>query len=143
MALSPQERRRKEDQLDSKGWIAIAREKRGGNKSMHEFLSSYVNKSELNELDSNFIRLDEETKSSQFKPSRNEVSCSSYSGNTSQTGTIGKKSIKKRVTIHMKENINSLQEQNGKLIILPDTLEELFRIAGEVFVFSTFLYIFR
>ncbi|KAF3654771.1 Potassium channel KAT2 [Capsicum annuum] len=133
MALSPQERRRKEDQLDSKGWIAIAREKRGGNKSMHEFLSSYVNKSELNELDSNFIRLDEETKSSQFKPSRNEVSCSSYSGNTSQTGTIGKKSIKKRVTIHMKENINSLQEQNGKLIILPDTLEELFRIAGQRF----------
>ncbi|KAM3379114.1 potassium channel KAT3 [Capsicum galapagoense] len=133
MALSPQERRRKEDQLDSKGWIAIAREKRGGNKSMHEFLSSYVNKSELNELDSNFIRLDEETKSSQFKPSRNEVSCSSYSGNTSQTGTIGKKSIKKRVTIHMKEHINSLQEQNGKLIILPDTLEELFRIAGQRF----------
>ncbi|PHU09136.1 Potassium channel KAT1 [Capsicum chinense] len=133
MALSPQERRRKEDQLDTKGWIAIAREKRGGNKSMHEFLSSYVNKSELNELDSNFIRLDEETKSSQFKPSRNEVSCSSYSGNTSQTGTIGKKSIKKRVTIHMKEHINSLQEQNGKLIILPDTLEELFRIAGQRF----------
>ncbi|PHT40385.1 Potassium channel KAT1 [Capsicum baccatum] len=133
MALSPQERRRKEDQLDSKGWIGIAREKRGGNKSMHEFLSSYVNKSELNELDSNFIRLDEDTKSSQFKPSRNEVSCSSYSGNTSQTGTIGKKSIKKRVTIHMKENNNSLQEQNGKLIILPDTLEELFRIAGQRF----------
>ncbi|KAG5588092.1 hypothetical protein H5410_048526 [Solanum commersonii] len=44
----------------------------------------------------------------------------------SQIGAIGGKSIKKRVTIHMKNNINSLQEQNLKLIILPDTLEELF-----------------
>ncbi|KAH0669574.1 hypothetical protein KY285_023736 [Solanum tuberosum] len=55
-----------------------------------------------------------------------EVPCCSYSGNRSQTGEIGGKSIKKRVTIHMRNNINSLQEQNVKLIILPDTLEELF-----------------
>ncbi|XP_049356467.1 potassium channel KAT1-like [Solanum verrucosum] len=55
-----------------------------------------------------------------------EVPCCSYSGNRSQTSAIGGKSIKKRVTIHMRNNINSLQEQNVKLIILPDTLEELF-----------------
>ncbi|KAH0652867.1 hypothetical protein KY289_030545 [Solanum tuberosum] len=39
-----------------------------------------------------------------------EVRCCSYSGNRSQTGAIGGKSIKKRVTIHMRNNINSLQE---------------------------------
>ncbi|KAG5595002.1 hypothetical protein H5410_036234 [Solanum commersonii] len=39
-----------------------------------------------------------------------EVPCCSYSGNRSQTGTIGGKSIKKRVTIQMRNNINSLQE---------------------------------
>lgn len=106
MAPSPPERRWKEDQLDAK---------HGGNKSMHELPSSYVNESDLN-----------------------EVPCCSYSGNRSQSGAKGGKSIKKRVTIHMKNNINSLQEQNGKLIILPDTLEELFRMAGE---FSLFFHL--
>ncbi|KAK4349376.1 hypothetical protein RND71_032131 [Anisodus tanguticus] len=102
--------------------------------NMHELLSSYENNSELNEEKGSFIRLDEEiTRSSQFKPSRNEVPCcSSYSGNRSQTSAKGGKSIKKRVTIHMKKN-NSLKEQNGKLIILPDTLEELIKIAGQRF----------
>ncbi|XP_055820092.1 potassium channel KAT3-like [Solanum dulcamara] len=101
MAPSPPERRWKEDQLNAK---------HGGNKSMHELPSSYVNESDLN-----------------------EVPCCSYSGNRSQSGAKGGKSIKKRVTIHMKNNITSLQEQNGKLIILPDTLEELFRMAGQRF----------
>ncbi|XP_049415418.1 uncharacterized protein LOC125878256 [Solanum stenotomum] len=55
-----------------------------------------------------------------------EVLCCSYSGNRSQTGANGGKSINKRVTIHMRNNINSFQEQNGKVIILPDRLEELF-----------------
>ncbi|KAG5631781.1 hypothetical protein H5410_003498 [Solanum commersonii] len=55
-----------------------------------------------------------------------EVPCCSYLGNRSQTGAIGGKSIKKRVTIHMRNNINSLQEHNVKLIILPNTLEDLF-----------------
>ncbi|KAK4345277.1 hypothetical protein RND71_035453 [Anisodus tanguticus] len=128
MAPSPPERRRK-----VKGWIAKAQAKHGGNKSMHELLSSYDNDIELNEQKGNFIRLDEDSRSSQFKPSRNQVPCcSSYSGNTSQTGAKETKSIKKRVTIHMKKN-NSLQEHNGKLIILPDTLEELFRIACQRF----------
>ncbi|KAK6791597.1 hypothetical protein RDI58_010678 [Solanum bulbocastanum] len=55
-----------------------------------------------------------------------EVPCYSYLANRSQIGAIGGKSIKKKVTIHMRNNINSLQEQNVKLIILLDTLEELF-----------------
>ncbi|XP_060179083.1 potassium channel KAT1-like isoform X2 [Lycium barbarum] len=54
-------------------------------------------------------------------------------GNRSQSGTKGSKHINKRVTIHMKKNNNSLKEQNGKLIILPYTLEELFRVAGQRF----------
>ncbi|CAN4076979.1 unnamed protein product [Withania somnifera] len=135
MGPRPQERRWEEDQLEAKGWIGTAREKHGGNKNMHELLSSYVNKSELNEQKGDFIRFDEETRSSKFKHSRNEVLYSSDPGNSSQTGATGKISIKKRVTIHMKDNINSLQEQNGKLIILPDTLEELFRVAGDFFFF--------
>ncbi|XP_016485175.1 potassium channel KAT3 isoform X2 [Nicotiana tabacum] len=124
-------------QLDAKGWIAITQAEHEGNKSMHELLSNLENDSELNEKKGNFIRLDEEISSSQFKNSRNEVPCCSYSSNrrstsTSCIGAKGTKSTKKRVTIHMKKN-NSLKEHYGKLIILPDTLEELFKIAGERF----------
>ncbi|TKY68529.1 Potassium channel KAT1 [Spatholobus suberectus] len=43
-------------------------------------------------------------------------------------------SIKKRVTIHfLSKHRTTLQEQHGKLIILPDSLEELLYIAGEKF----------
>ncbi|KAL2327098.1 hypothetical protein Fmac_020525 [Flemingia macrophylla] len=42
--------------------------------------------------------------------------------------------FKKRVTIHfLSKHRTTLQEQHGKLIILPDTLEELLYIAGEKF----------
>nr|XP_016498301.1 PREDICTED: potassium channel KAT3-like isoform X1 [Nicotiana tabacum] len=125
------------DQLDAKGLIAITQAEHEGNKSMHELLSDFENDSELNEKKGNFTSLDEETRSSQFKNSRNEVPCCSYSSNrrstsTSFIGAKGTKSTKKRVTIHMKKN-NSFKEHYGKLIILPDTLEELFKIAGERF----------
>ncbi|XP_009616641.1 potassium channel KAT3 isoform X2 [Nicotiana tomentosiformis] len=124
-------------QLDAKRWIAITQAEDEGNKSMNELLSNLENENELNEKKGNFIRLDEEIRSSQFKNSRNEVPCCSYSSNrrstsTSCIGAKGTKSTKKRVTIHMKKN-NSLKEHYGKLIILPDTLEELFKIAGERF----------
>lgn len=134
------------DQLDAKGLIAITQAEHEGNKSMHELLSDFENDSELNEKKGNFTSLDEETRSSQFKNSRNEVPCCSYSSNrrstsTSFIGAKGTKSTKKRVTIHMKKN-NSLKEHYGKLIILPDTLEELFKIAGELlFHLSIYLQI--
>ncbi|XP_027364339.1 potassium channel KAT3-like [Abrus precatorius] len=43
-------------------------------------------------------------------------------------------SIKKRVTIHLLKGCRSTSRgQHGKLIILPDSLEELFKVAGEKF----------
>ncbi|XP_062160460.1 potassium channel KAT3-like isoform X2 [Alnus glutinosa] len=44
------------------------------------------------------------------------------------------KMIKKRVTIHMKlQHSSTSQRQLGRLIILPDSIEELLKIAGEKF----------
>lgn len=95
-----------------------------------------ANKRELDEHKVELIGPDEGTKSCQLKP---EVPCCSNSCLkrptccTSSSGSKGTKSThqKKRITIHMKKE--SLHAQFGKLVILPDSLEELFRVAGQRF----------
>ncbi|KAK4710821.1 hypothetical protein R3W88_005334 [Solanum pinnatisectum] len=106
------------------------------NKTMNDLPLNLENKSELSEHKVELIGPDEGTKSCQLKP---EVPCCSNSClkrptcSTSSSGSQGTISThhKKRITIHMKKE--SLHEQFGKLIILPDSLEELFRVAGQRF----------
>lgn len=99
------------------------------NKSMNDVSLNLENKKELNEQKVELIGPDEKgTKSCQLKP---EVPCCSNSCSTISSGSKVTKSTNKRVTIHMKKN-ESLQGQFGKLIILPDSLEELFRVAGKL-----------
>ncbi|KAM3284661.1 potassium channel KAT1 [Capsicum chacoense] len=106
------------------------------NKSINDMSLSFENKKELSEHKVEFIGPDEGTKSCQLKP---EVPCRSNSClksptcSTSSSGSKGTKSThhKKRITIHMKKE--SLHDQFGKLIMLPDSLEELFRVAGQRF----------
>ncbi|KAK6797199.1 hypothetical protein RDI58_004901 [Solanum bulbocastanum] len=106
------------------------------NKTMNDLPLNLENKSELSEHKVELIGPDDGTKSCQLKP---EVPCCSNSClkrptcSTSSSGSQGTKSThhKKRITIHMKKE--SLHEQFGKLIILPDSLEELFRVAGQRF----------
>lgn len=103
------------------------------NKTMNDLSLNLENNMELNEHKVEFIGPDDGTKSCQLKP---EVPCCSNSCrkrptcSTSSSGSEGTKSThhKKRITIHMKKE--SMHDQFGKLIILPDSLEELFRIAG-------------
>lgn len=55
----------------------------------------------------------------------------------SMAGTEVTRLNKKRVTIHMKFQKNkATHEQQGKLIILPDSLEELLRVAGKLYLSS-------
>ncbi|MCD7473374.1 3-ketoacyl-CoA thiolase 1, peroxisomal [Datura stramonium] len=106
------------------------------NKTMNDLSLNLENKRELNEHNVELTGPDEGTKSCQFKP---EVPCCSNSClkrptcSTSSSGSKGTKSTnhKRRITIHMKKE--SLHDQYGKLIILPDSLEELFRVAGQRF----------
>ncbi|XP_027354115.1 potassium channel KAT3-like isoform X2 [Abrus precatorius] len=59
----------------------------------------------------------------------------SYSSNSNyRTDREAQVLFKKRVTIHfLSKHRPSLQDQHGKLIILPDSLEDLLKIAGEKF----------
>lgn len=105
-------------------------------KTIDDLSLNLANKRELDEHKVELIGPDEGTKSCQLKP---EVPCCSNSCLkrptccTSSSGSKGTKSThqKKRITIHMKKE--SLHAQFGKLIILPDSLEELFRVAGQRF----------
>lgn len=64
-----------------------------------------------------------------------KVYTNSYSSTSNhRTERETERFFKKRVTIHLLgKHITNLQEQHGKLIILPDSLEELLHIAGEKF----------
>lgn len=108
------------------------------NKTMNDLSINLENKSELSEHNVELIGPDEGTKSCQLKP---EVPFCSNSClkrptcSTSSSGSQGTKSThhKKRITIHMKKE--PLHHQFGKLIILPDSLQELFRVAGNYLSF--------
>lgn len=62
---------------------------------------------------------------------------SSTDGNSRAKSSEVIKSAKKRVTIHMHfKIINTLQEQVGRVIILPDSLEELLTVGGKSHLLS-------
>ncbi|OIT23974.1 PREDICTED: potassium channel KAT3-like isoform X1 [Nicotiana attenuata] len=100
------------------------------NESMNDLSLNLENKREQNEQKVELIGPDDKgTKSCQLNP---EVPCCSKSCSTISSGSKVTKSTNKRVTIHMQKK-ESLHHQFGKLIILPDSLEVLFRVAGQRF----------
>lgn len=131
---------------DAKGWTAKALAEQQGNKCIYDLLLSYENRRSIDEHKIEFLaEASDNTRDSQFKPTQNGVtSCSSSyvknsifvpsSNSSNHTETKGVKQNKRRVTIHMKCLKNNVsQKQLPKLIILPDSIEDLFRIAGQKF----------
>ncbi|KAA8519501.1 hypothetical protein F0562_013757 [Nyssa sinensis] len=133
---------------DARGWTPKALAQRQGNKRIYDLLQSYENRRILDEHKIDFFGPEtaDHSRSGQLKPTRNrghhcpsshftKVSTTfSASSSYSPTDREVLKWNKTRVTIHMKfQKNNTSQRQLGKLIILPDSLEELFKIAGEKF----------
>ncbi|XP_059668998.1 potassium channel KAT2-like [Cornus florida] len=131
---------------DAKGWTPKALAEKQGNKSIHDLLLNYENRRILHGKKIDFIGPERAdcSRNSQFKPTRNKgpkfsnsdvrkvpPTFSSSSSSRAPAREVTKLT-KRRVTIHMKfqNNITS-PKQLGKLILLPDSLEELFRIAGQ------------
>ncbi|XVE51604.1 hypothetical protein DITRI_Ditri02bG0054900 [Diplodiscus trichospermus] len=106
------------------------------NKSIYELLLSYENKRKLDEHRIDFIGPEtaDDTKNSQSKHrsrAQNFFNSPSYGERILPT--------KKRVTIHMQyQSSSTSSRQHGKLILLPDSIEELLRMAGEKFGGCTF-----
>ncbi|GLU22681.1 hypothetical protein SLE2022_387380 [Rubroshorea leprosula] len=101
-----------------------------GNKSLHELPLTYESRREPYE---HKIEVTDPgtTDYARNSPSRHTSSVPNFFNTPSKQVT---KSMKKRVTIHMQcQNRRASSRQLGKLIILPDTIEELLRVAGEKF----------
>ncbi|XP_050231467.1 potassium channel KAT1-like isoform X2 [Mercurialis annua] len=132
---------------DSRGWTPKALAQQQGNKSIYDLLLNYENKRQVDEHKVDLIESEttDDANISQEKHKRIiESSCFNFQSKTAPTNSSprtycspsskeAKAITKKRVTIYMHCHSNSLQKRNGKLIILPDSLEELLRIGGEKF----------
>ncbi|KAM6552127.1 hypothetical protein CsatB_001935 [Cannabis sativa] len=115
---------------DSRGWTPKALAEQQGNKSICELLLSYENR-KSNEHRIQFLVPEAGESTSQLKKAETDshIRTSSSSGNQK-----GKETMRKRVTIHMQfQNSITHHRQHGKLIILPDSIDELFKVAGEKF----------
>lgn len=129
---------------DARGWTPKALAEQEGNKSTYDLLLSYENRRLLDEHKIDFSGSEAadcctsqglqtrkgppKISNCHFKKaSKNSISGSSYPSNK-DVMTL----TKRRVTIHKQcQNASTSLGQFGKLIILPDSLEELLRIAGK------------
>ncbi|CAN0921654.1 Potassium channel KAT1 [Linum grandiflorum] len=131
---------------DDRGWTPKELAAHRGHKSIYDLVISYENKRSLNALKTDSIQQETAvgTQGVQRKNVENSGadSCCPKSAKktTNATSSISsylyevdeKIFTKKRVTIHMKHRDETTSRRWGKLIVLPDSLEELLNIAGKV-----------
>ncbi|XAR59332.1 hypothetical protein NMG60_11015129 [Bertholletia excelsa] len=135
---------------DARAWTLKALAEHQGNKNMDDLLLSYENRtSDEHKVDLFRPETGPYSGNDQLKQTRinglnfcsSQYSKASTMMNSSYSSSLieGETSkLVKRVTIHMKFHEKSKSEkQLPKLIILPDTREELFKIAGEKFGISS------
>ncbi|KAI3456014.1 hypothetical protein Pfo_012677 [Paulownia fortunei] len=103
---------------DERGWTPKALAEKHANKGIYDLILNYETEMKLDGV-TNYA-------TNHYKKHAS-VSSSSSTYTTSVEAT---KSAKKRVTIHMKFQKKHSEKQLAKLIILPDSLEELLKIAG-------------
>ncbi|XP_068323935.1 potassium channel KAT1-like [Pyrus communis] len=129
---------------DARGWTPKDLAQQQGNKSITDLLRRYENRTdehriefiepETSEITRNCKGNSKRHEGAQFSHShQRKVPIKSYPSN-SIPDRERMRSINKRVTIHMHfQNGSALERQLAKLIILPDSMEELLRVAGEKF----------
>lgn len=127
---------------DAKGRTAITLAEHQGNKCIYDLLLSYQNTRSKNEQKIEFLEESSyDTRNNQFKETQNGVTtgspsyikdsvCSSSKFLNHSTEDEVKNMNTSRVTIHVN---NASQKQLGKLINLPGSIDELFRVAGQKF----------
>ncbi|XP_050106280.1 potassium channel KAT1-like [Malus sylvestris] len=130
---------------DARGWTPKDLAQQQGNKSITDLLRIYENRRtdehriefiepETSEITRNCKGNSKRQEGAQFSHShQRKVPIKSYPSNSIPDGER-MRSINRRVTIHMHfQNGSASERQLAKLIILPDSMEELLRVAGEKF----------
>ncbi|CAL5423715.1 unnamed protein product [Camellia sinensis] len=130
---------------DARGRTLKAPAEQQGNKSIYDLLASYENRWVLDEQKKDFVGSEKITTPGKVSSNPQEsvgpifptLSLDRYPQSSAQAILAVRLTVilmTKRVTIHMKfQENNKSQKQFAKRIILPDSLEELFRIYGEKF----------
>lgn len=127
---------------DARGWTPKTLAEKDGNKSIYDLLLSYENRSKPDEHRIEFIgqEVGGSTGNCQRNYKREEGSQISHSHlNKAPTNSYSSalKPVRKRVTIYMQfQDRSESYRQLGKLIILPDSMEELFKIASKLLLTS-------
>ncbi|KAJ4703853.1 Potassium channel like [Melia azedarach] len=135
------------NKLDARGWSPKALAEQQGNRSIYDLLLRYENrKPDEHKVEIIGPEISDNIRNSQSKQGRQRGSdvLNSHSkkesiklgSSTSSCPSDGEgiKLNKKRITIHMLfQNTSTSQRRHGKLIVLPDSIEELLRISGEKF----------
>ncbi|OMO70282.1 hypothetical protein CCACVL1_19022 [Corchorus capsularis] len=121
---------------DARGWTPKALAEQQGNKSMHELLLSYDNRGKLDEHKIEIIE-PEKANDPKNSQSKHRSGAGNIFNSASCTDVITP--TKKRVTIQMQlQSSSSSRRQLRKLILLPDSIEELLTMAGQKFGGYTF-----
>ncbi|KAH9797759.1 Potassium channel KAT2 [Citrus sinensis] len=131
---------------DAKGWSPKAPAEQPVNRSMYDLLLSYENRTpDEHKVEIMGPEISDNIWNTRRKHRRHEWPDVSKSHSKRESIKLGScisscssgevnKSNKKRITIHMPyQNTRTSQRHLGKLIVLPDSIEELLRIAGEKF----------
>lgn len=129
--------------MEARGWTARAIAEQQGNKNICDLLLSYESRRKPGEHQIEFSQPDEEESNrvsvSHFELD-NALKSSFLSTRDSPGEKKGTKSARKRVVIHEQCRNQSACQQFGKLISLPDSIDELFKIAGKpLFLFCALL----
>ncbi|KAK8608076.1 hypothetical protein V6N13_023510 [Hibiscus sabdariffa] len=124
------------NKLDARGRTPKALAEQQGNKSIYDLLLSYENK---RKKDEHMIEITGPETADDSKNSQGRH----RSGTQNFFNPRNYKEViiptKKRVTIHMQfQSSSTSSRQLGKLILLPDSIQELLRVAGEKFGCYTF-----
>ncbi|ESR62925.1 hypothetical protein CICLE_v10014336mg [Citrus x clementina] len=131
---------------DARGWSPKAPAEQPVNRSMYDLLLSYENRTpDEHKVEIMGPEISDNIWNTRRKHRRHEWQDVSKSHSKRESIKLGSsisscssgevnKSNKKRITIHMPyQNTRTSQRHLGKLIVLPDSIEELLRIAGEKF----------
>lgn len=117
---------------DTRGWTLRGVAEQQGNKSICDLLLSCENRRKPDEHTIEFIGPEAGESSGFFHSHQKKAPNNSYTSTSSSSG--GMDPTRKRVTIHMQFQNISTQRPHGKLIILPDSIDELLKIAGKPFI---------
>lgn len=122
---------------DVKGCTPKSLAKQHGNKTMYDLLLNHENRRNEHKIEFIEPETTNSTPTSRYLPNNRDPCCSTSFASSSSSHPDGKvKKSLRRVTIHRNFQKTISEKQLPKLIVLPDSIEELLIIAGTLYIIN-------